>query len=353
FELQTDHRNLLYMEKSESPKIVRWRLLMQEFDYELSHIPGRDNVPADFMSRYGHVAVVKAIGQDVSKKDIVRNVHGRGMEDHSGIKGTLEKLRREGYYWRGIVKDVKEVIKSCSVCQKLKYKQRLAYPVLTTSEGIPFREIAIDAIGPIGEDKQGYKYILTCIDCFTRWVELFPLVSTGAEETMNRLLQLFCRYGLPEGIRSDNATEFVNHTVRETLALLGVRHHRIVPYHPEGNGIVERCNAEVTQALRAIVFERKKADNWSLFLPLVVFQLNQRKHRVLGVAPYELMFGRFPGKRIPEIRLGERAVEHLPVEAKKYVTQLIEKLDEMQEIAGTNQGGAIWKKGVWKMRITS
>ncbi|GKT26750.1 hypothetical protein ADUPG1_013469, partial [Aduncisulcus paluster] len=88
FELQTDHRNLLYMEKSESPKIVRWRLLMQEFDYELSHIPGRDNVPADFMSRYGHVAVVKAIGQDVSKKDIVRNVHGRGMEDHSGIKGT-------------------------------------------------------------------------------------------------------------------------------------------------------------------------------------------------------------------------------------------------------------------------
>ncbi|GKT37584.1 hypothetical protein ADUPG1_003522, partial [Aduncisulcus paluster] len=56
------------------------------------------------------------------------------------------------------------------------------------------------------------------------------------------------------------------------------------------------------------------------------------------------MFGRLPGKRIPEIRLGEGAVEHLPVEAKKYVTQLIEKLDEMQEIAGTNQGGELWKK---------
>ena len=49
--LETDHRNLLWMETSESPKIIRWKIYMQRFTFFLRHIPGKSNVVADYLSR--------------------------------------------------------------------------------------------------------------------------------------------------------------------------------------------------------------------------------------------------------------------------------------------------------------
>ena len=51
FELETDHANLIWMEKSEVPKIIRWRIYLQSYDFELSHIRGKDNGVADALSR--------------------------------------------------------------------------------------------------------------------------------------------------------------------------------------------------------------------------------------------------------------------------------------------------------------
>jgi hypothetical protein len=52
FVIHTDHNNLLWMEKSIVPKIVRWRIYLMQFDFLIKHIPGRDNIAADFGSRY-------------------------------------------------------------------------------------------------------------------------------------------------------------------------------------------------------------------------------------------------------------------------------------------------------------
>jgi len=51
FILQTDHRNMLYLEKSQAPKLIRWRLRLQEYLFTIEHIPGKDNVIADALSR--------------------------------------------------------------------------------------------------------------------------------------------------------------------------------------------------------------------------------------------------------------------------------------------------------------
>ena len=53
FTVETDHRNLQWIESSESPIVVRWRALMQSFYFLILHIPGRENRVADFMSRAG------------------------------------------------------------------------------------------------------------------------------------------------------------------------------------------------------------------------------------------------------------------------------------------------------------
>ena len=51
FVVETDHRNLLYMQKSQAPKIVRWYLFLGNYDFTLKHIAGKDNVIADGLSR--------------------------------------------------------------------------------------------------------------------------------------------------------------------------------------------------------------------------------------------------------------------------------------------------------------
>ena len=51
FVLETDHRNLVWIESSQVPIIIRWRVLLQSYTFEVKHIPGKDNTVADWLSR--------------------------------------------------------------------------------------------------------------------------------------------------------------------------------------------------------------------------------------------------------------------------------------------------------------
>lgn len=51
FIVHTDNRNLVFIKSSNSAKIVRWRLLLQEYDFELSLVAGKDNIIGDTLSR--------------------------------------------------------------------------------------------------------------------------------------------------------------------------------------------------------------------------------------------------------------------------------------------------------------
>jgi len=51
FKIFTDHRNLTFILSSESKKLTRWRLALQEFVFDIHHIAGVENVEADYLSR--------------------------------------------------------------------------------------------------------------------------------------------------------------------------------------------------------------------------------------------------------------------------------------------------------------
>ena len=53
FHIQTDHKNILQLQKSVAPKVVRWRLAMQQFDYTITHVEGAGakHAIADCISR--------------------------------------------------------------------------------------------------------------------------------------------------------------------------------------------------------------------------------------------------------------------------------------------------------------
>jgi hypothetical protein len=71
-------------------------------------------------------------------------------------------------------------------------------------------------VGPLAASSKGNKYILTGKDCFTRWIEAFPIVAATALvvaatalETVNiQAKEIFGKYGVPEIIHSDRGNGF-------------------------------------------------------------------------------------------------------------------------------------------------
>jgi RNase H-like domain found in reverse transcriptase len=49
FTLMTDHKNITFLNKHPSQKVMRWKLAIQEYDFDIIHIPGKDNIVAEQM----------------------------------------------------------------------------------------------------------------------------------------------------------------------------------------------------------------------------------------------------------------------------------------------------------------
>ena len=51
--IHTDHRALKFLAqmKNSSPRLMRWAMTMQPYSYSVEHIPGKDNIEADALSR--------------------------------------------------------------------------------------------------------------------------------------------------------------------------------------------------------------------------------------------------------------------------------------------------------------
>ena len=284
FSIATDHKNLVYLQNSTVPKLVRWRLRLMAFQFNIIHIPGEQNVVADALSRVFRIKGKQA--------EIVESVHNE-IVGHHGVNKTLKMIRERKLNWPGYKEDVKQYIQECPVCQKIKYKKDQEQPEHGYHiEGwLPMQSLSVDTVGPLPEDMNGYKYILCIVDNFSKFCSLFPTKSTDALSYVNGLIRHIGVFGVMKSIRSDGGTQFTAHICSELSKLLKYEHLVIVPYHPQANGLVERRNAEVLKHLRAIVMSRNVNNYWSDYLPLVQRIMNYTEDSSIGTYPANIIFG--------------------------------------------------------------
>ncbi len=118
----------------------------------------------------------------------------------------------------------------------------------------------IDTIGPVSKDSAESYYILVVIDCFTRFVELYPGSDTSALPCVRALWSHARRYGSPMTIRSDRGTQFVNGRINQLLGLLQIELELILAYAKEQSAIVEKANKGVMRHLTAIIFDKRVSE---------------------------------------------------------------------------------------------
>ena len=80
--------------------------------------------------------------------------------------------------------------------------------------------VGIDLIGPLPKTVDGFQYILTATDYFSKWVEAFPLKTKTAAEVGRHICSIIYTHGCPKIILSDQGREFVVKYVRFNNAIV-------------------------------------------------------------------------------------------------------------------------------------
>ena len=228
---------------------------------------------------------------------VLTAVHGLA---HGGGNSTLRDVRRR-FVWKNMSTDVKAYCRSCLPCQRAKVTRHSRAPV--GSLEVPdqrFAALHLDLVGPLPAS-EGFTYLLTVVDRFTRWMDAIPLTTITAQACANALLrQWVSRFGVPSVIVTDQGRQFTSGLWSELAALLGVDRRRTTAYHPQCNGMVERLHRTLKDRLMSRACATG-TNSWMDHLPFVLLGLRSSIREDSGVSPADLVYGcplRLPGDMV-------------------------------------------------------
>ena len=259
------------------------------------------------------------------RKTVLEDCHDAPASGHMDFQRTLARVEAK-YYWEGMFSEVKRYCESCEDCYRKKpsrNRKQGELESIVVSE--PWNTIGLDFIGPIKTTKNLNRFVIVLRDYATGWTEARATRDATAETTIDFIVDMINRYGVPEKIISDNATNFTSKANELLAQKLGVHHITITPYNPSANGQVERINALIIQTLRFYI--DRNAANWDVFLPYAIFAINSSENPLTKVSPYFLFFGRDPNppRRIHIAEDHSRALD-------KYTKDLMERVDKGRKI---------------------
>uniref|UniRef100_A0A2N9EQZ0 Uncharacterized protein n=1 Tax=Fagus sylvatica TaxID=28930 RepID=A0A2N9EQZ0_FAGSY len=111
----------------------------------------------------------------------------------------------------------------------------------------------------------GHEFILVAIDYFTKWVEACSFKNV-TQVAVTRFVKnnIICRYGMPEMLITDNASNLNNRMMDQLCQQFKIQHHNSAPYRPKMNGAVEAANKNVKKILSKMTETYK---DWHEHLP--------------------------------------------------------------------------------------
>ncbi len=221
------------------------------------------------------------------KLTILKQAHeGTG---HRGIQAVFELIRHR-FFWPYFRADIHHHVKSCHDCQ-LRSLKKTEIPLTISAPATLFTKVYID-IMYMPESADKFKYIVAARDDLSGTCEARALQHASSKELAKFFWEeLYCRYGAPQKVITDNGPE-IKKAFEALLKRLGIPQIRITPYNHHANGVVERGHF----ILREAIVKSCKGDflQWPSKLAEAVFADRITISRVTGFSPYQLLHATEP-----------------------------------------------------------
>ncbi|XP_027338198.1 uncharacterized protein LOC113852148 [Abrus precatorius] len=258
------------------PRLLRWILLLIEFELEIKDKKGKDNDVADHLSRiplealqsdcydineefpdekllvvedlpwFADIANFKAtqhIPRRMSwqqRKKFLHDSLGRSFSiqnwnyggHHEGSR-TAAKVLQASFFWPTLFKDAKVYVENYNKCQRVgNISKRHEMPLNNILEVELLDVWGIDFMGPFLTSFT-HEYILVAVDYVSKWMEVIPTRTNEAKVVISFIKKnIFPRFGLPRILISDGGSHFCNKYLESVLEKYGVKHRIATPYHP-------------------------------------------------------------------------------------------------------------------------
>ncbi|GJY79146.1 ty3-gypsy retrotransposon protein [Tanacetum coccineum] len=247
-------------------------------------------------------------GNEQLRKDLIKHFHSEVIGGHSGVHVTTKKLSVV-FYWKGLKKMVKQLIRECDIYQRQK-PDLSAYLRLIQPLPLPQRiwtEVTMDFIKKLSLS-HGKSVIMVVVDRQSKYAHFMALshpfsASQVAQVFMDNVYKL---HGLPDSIISDRDKVFMSRFWRAMFAELKVKLKFSSAYHPQTNGQTEVVNRCLGCYLRCMSGEKPK--EWVKWMALLEFWYNTNFHSAINTTLYEAVYCQTPPIHIPYVP-GESKVE--------------------------------------------
>ena len=144
----------------------------------------------------------------------------------------------------------------------------------------------MDIVGPL-PPSDGYSYLLTIVDRFTRWPEAIPIPCITAETIAKYFVKRWVAiFGVPSVITTDRGSQFESSLFRRLNQLLGTHRIRTTAYHPAANGLVERFHRQLKASIAAA-----DPTHWTEVLPLALLGIRTSLKVDINCSAAEMVFG--------------------------------------------------------------
>lgn len=373
--LLTDHKPLCSAFKSVNPaksdRQQRHLSLLTEYLADVSYIKGSQNIVADCLSRPANAVTLDVCDlpeiADVQSSDEETRKYSDRLKSfqllssdkrilcdtstpfprpfvpaslrmslfnslhslsHPGIKSTL-KLLKSRYFWPDMDRSIRKWCRECMSCQQSKIHRHTKSAV--SNFDIPssrFQTVHIDIVGPLPLVQNPsdpyispYKYLLTCIDRATRWIEVHPLADITAQTVAYSFVNVWIsRFGVPLHVITDRGSQFESEMFEELSSVVGFHRLRTTAYHPQSNGMIERTHRTIKAALMA------RKENWLQALPIILLGIRNVPNEN-GISPFSAVTG--TSLLLPKLMVDENSANtsDLNTSAIKDLAKEMSKLD--------------------------
>lgn len=187
-------------------------------------------------------------------------------------------------------RDITRYVRQCTKCNQYKSLQLRPAGRMHAHYVEPWKQVAIDLVGPLPRSHNGHIWLLTMQDRFTKWLEIRPLrratASTITREVANTIIY---RHGCPNELISDNGTQLKSRELAQLLQAFNIKHRKTPAYAPHCNP-VERTNKTIKTMISQYVDKNHR--QWDARLPQLQYAYNTARYEATGYTPAFLTYGR-------------------------------------------------------------